>query len=687
MEEDTKAEEDAFETFVCWAKSITDQKTASNSAAQTRADYLETYISDLTNGRIELTSERGDLEKEIKAVTEDIEVAGQMRQKGAADFAMAKEEMDAAIAAMDNAIGVLRTATQNHTQGVLMSLKGALSETATVRAQEAASLQRAVELGRKVLTKGDALFLQRVLTGTVPERASWKKLNRKATHKMNYKARSFKIQEVMANLLETFNSNLADAADKEGKEIQLYNKLMLAKNAAKQAAELALNKMDKETGSRQLALSDANEEKNGLTKQITDDTGYISQVATSLSNKKADWKVRQKLRTDEIAAFSQAISILHSDEARDTFKHSFSSFLQESMTQSSSQQMHSAVQVLRLAAEMSKDARLANIAVMANSSQFVEVVQAIDSMLSVLKSEETSDLTNKETCEQNRGTDTRDAVSKSREMDDLTDEVTSLTAKIADLHAEITEKEARVVAITQELEDARIQREDENKAYLAGKQADQDAQQLITNAKTVLSQFYSTNNLVLVQGKGAKAPVDVAGQAPPPPPATWEAPYGGKTAESGGIQAILQMIHDDISADMLKATNEEQAAVTLYGTTKTNLENERTGLQTSIGLLTIEAGGHQTDITTALTGRGTKKGELSAVMIRITGAEPDCDFIAINFQVRSQNRQTEIDGLGKAKAILSGATFHGLPDPNRELKPNDAALVQHARRKFLRSRA
>merc|ERR1719382_1335150 len=248
MEEDHKAEEDAYETFVCWAKSIISQKTQSNTAAQSRADSLETYISDLQNGRIELTSERVDLEKELETVNADIEVAQQMRAKEKADFDMAKEEMDAAIDALDKAIQVLRTATQNHHTGVLVSVKGALGETSQVRAKEAAALSRAVELGNKVLTKGDSIFLQRLLTGDVPERADWKTLNRKATFKMNYKARSFKIQGVLAKLLETFSSNLADAAAKETAAINTFNTLMGSKGQQKTAAEIALSRMEKENG-------------------------------------------------------------------------------------------------------------------------------------------------------------------------------------------------------------------------------------------------------------------------------------------------------------------------------------------------------------------------------------------------------------------------------------------------------
>merc|ERR1719277_160908 len=154
--------------------------------------------------------------------------------------------MDAAIDALSKAIEVLKTATQGHTDGVLMSLKGTLSEGSEARAKEARAFSHAVELGNKVLTKGDSVFLQRLLTGDVPERADWKTLNRKATFKMDYKARSFKIQGVLVKLLETFSSNLADAASKETKAIATFNGLMTAKGAQKTAAEEALGRMEKE---------------------------------------------------------------------------------------------------------------------------------------------------------------------------------------------------------------------------------------------------------------------------------------------------------------------------------------------------------------------------------------------------------------------------------------------------------
>merc|ERR1740133_448028 len=66
---------------MCWGKSIINQKTASNAAASARIDELETYIADLNSGRIELTSERSDLEKDISELMNDMESATALRKK------------------------------------------------------------------------------------------------------------------------------------------------------------------------------------------------------------------------------------------------------------------------------------------------------------------------------------------------------------------------------------------------------------------------------------------------------------------------------------------------------------------------------------------------------------------------------------------------------------------------------
>merc|ERR1712045_1017752 len=129
-------------------------------------------------------------------------------------------------------------------------------------AAETAALSYAVELGQKFLTKGDALFLQRILTGDVPN-PDWKKLNRPATFKKKYKARSFKIQDVLANLLETFTSSLGEAKSKEKEAKDMFDKLMKSKGDEKSSAQDALGKMTKENGAKGLSKSEREERERG----------------------------------------------------------------------------------------------------------------------------------------------------------------------------------------------------------------------------------------------------------------------------------------------------------------------------------------------------------------------------------------------------------------------------------------
>merc|ERR1719238_2425712 len=338
VEKEGKVEEGLYEDYVCWGKSIINQKTASNAAAEARINELETYIADLDAGRIELTSERADLEKDIATLMSDMEEATALRKKENEDFLEAEDEMTKAITALKSAIETLDKATKDHKEGVLLavrsSLKGA-SENGGMAAlaQRQASLKQAVDLGSRFLAKADATFLKRVLLGDVPK-VDWKKLNRKATFKMAYKARSFKIQGVLKKMHQTFSINLKDATDKENDDDAAYVKLSEAKQGQLDAAQEALNKMDSENGAKGMSRQDSQDELNALRKQVKDDTKFIGQTEKSLADKKKAWKVRSNLRSEELAAVSKAIYILHNDDSRDLFKRSFDSqgFLQVGQT-------------------------------------------------------------------------------------------------------------------------------------------------------------------------------------------------------------------------------------------------------------------------------------------------------------------------------------------------------------------
>merc|ERR1719451_225182 len=131
LEADGKAEEDLFEKYVCWYKTVVSSKTASNAAAADR----------------------------IEALTADLEKAADIRAKEHEDFLAAKDEMEKAIAALEKAVDVLGKGTEGTETGTLLATKF--------------DLRKVVEMGKNMLSEKDAKFLEKVLDGETPD-VDWK---------------------------------------------------------------------------------------------------------------------------------------------------------------------------------------------------------------------------------------------------------------------------------------------------------------------------------------------------------------------------------------------------------------------------------------------------------------------------------------------------------------------------------
>merc|ERR1719399_2421948 len=436
IELDGKAEEELFEKYRCWYKTVVETKQASNAAAKDRIEALTAYIDDIEAGRIEFTTERTDLEKQLADLNSDLEKAKDMREKEHEDYLAAKDEMEKAIAALERAIEVLSTATA--------SKDSLLSAAFDVR--------KVLDLGRSMgLSDRDAKFLEKALAAETQEpphsmdgkTKDWKKLNRKATFKMKYHARSGKIQEILADMLQTFQDNLAEAEQKESEAQASYEKLRAAKLEEKGATEQALEDMTKEGSARALSKEEAQAEVDALTEQVANDEKFIAETEASYATKLEEWKERKRLRTEEIASISKAISILRSDDARDLFKKSFESqggsmaLLQEGESRCSpARRQRKASAMMRRLSGNVRSVRLAAIATaisMSTTGHFDEVIAKIDEMISTLAEEEAADLEKKEQCEKDRMDNTRKAKKLSQEIDDKSAFIERKEAEIEEL--------------------------------------------------------------------------------------------------------------------------------------------------------------------------------------------------------------------------------------------------------------
>jgi len=665
LENEMKKEKDMYETYQCWASSVVSQKEASNSKANSRITELSTYISDIEAGKVEFTTEREELQKELKDVSAEIETATLQRTSQNQEFVAAETEMKQAITALESAIDVLKQATSSS----LLGVKATVNEGFQERIAEAQNLERAVEVGRRYLSKGNARFLEHVLTGQVPD-VDWKKVNRKATFKMAYTKRSGEIQQTLADLLETFKANLQEATEKEEAAVATHTTLMTSKGAQKKSAEEALAAMDVENGARGKAKSEAQAEIDFLQDQVKNDNQVITDTRESSKIKADEYKARTELQEGELAAFSQAISILHSDDARDLFKKSFKSqgymFMQmeqRRVSRALSEQLGDAAAAIRAAGRKSGDKRLGALATglarlggrssaPIDKSLIKNVITQIDNMLANLKAEEASDLAKKEDCEKTHAENSAELVKKSRTMDDTTRDVRRNKAIIIELDEEIKDKKKQISEIQEDIKEATENRNAEHDAWTLTDADDTSAASLVKQATDVLKNFYKDSNLQFLQRD--RQPVTVeAGKAPPPPPETWEGAYMGATGEKNGIIAILEMVHSDILKDQETAKAAEVAAEAEYGTFKQESEGQISDLNDAVDGLVTNKAGKATEIVTWNTERTNLKDEVGALLKADKDAAPGCDFMTVNFKVRTENRHLEIDGLNKAKTILS----------------------------------
>jgi DNA repair exonuclease SbcCD ATPase subunit len=664
---DGDAEQDLYDKFKCWCTKVINAKTESIAANEARVDELEMYIDDLTSGRVELTTERQELEAEISGLEKAIEEETTMRDKEHEDFVAAKDEMDKAIAALKSAISVLGNATEDAMPAMLV-----------------AKLQRVLKVGQGFLAKQDVSELHKILD--VPE-VDWKKLNREATFKKKYEARSGNIQDILKDMLMTFTDNLESATAAEDKAKADFDALMEAKKSQLSTAKQALLDKNGEKGARGEALATSREEKADLEEQNTKDEGYLADTKSTCETRAEEWATRKKLRAGEVAAIGEAISILRSDDARDTFKKSFDSqgFFFMQMNEIRHRHSHrqprlSALGLLKTLGKTTKDLRLTKlISALEDQDErqpkeegppgaaaseeideadpFKAVIALIDEVIAELDSEESTDITNKEQCEKERMENTQQAKVISKEIDTNVETMDRLTSQIEAANKTVKEIMAEIEELEMTKQEAGAQREKETAEYTSAKADDTAAVGLIENAMGVLESFYEQNGLKFMQVRRVQQPFVEAGEAPTPPPSTWDSEYGGAKGESTGIIAIMTLIKEDIEKDMAKATKQEEEAQSAYEKLVADIDGAIGAKEQTKADLEGSIAADEESRSSENSTKATNEGELKSVMDYLKEIAPGCDFIAMHFKMRLTNRQLEKDGLLKAKAILQGAKF------------------------------
>jgi hypothetical protein len=654
VDSDEDAEQELYDSFKCWCKTVVTTKLASIDTNKQRVAELAQYIDDLDSGRIELTSERTDLEKEIKELEASIKEETDMRKKENDDYLAAKDEMTKAIAALEKAVDTMKAGTEG---SFLHMTKG---------------LKKALKVGKGFLAKRDiTALLEAAQPADVPD-ADWEKLNREATFKQKYTKRSGEIQEILAEMLQTFKDNLAEAEDAEKKASDDSSKLLQGKNDSLDTKKNELRDQAGENGARGESKAESEEEKKDLEDQNTRDEGYIEDTKASCATKASEWAERKRLRSEEKASIAAAIATLRSDDARDLFKKSFdshgASFVQTSALVRKVEHhpvLKNGLAIMKQTAVKAGDVRLLILAQAhaaadtGKGDPFAPVIEEIDGFLAELKKEEESDMAEKEMCEKERSERTQRVQIYSKQIDKSTEVIGRLSEHIAASQKQVDGINVEIKENEDAKKEATEIRNKEAADYAVSVDDDTAAIAVVENAIAVLKSFYENNELNapgFIQVQKTEQPGQ-GGDAPTPPPSTWGSEYKGASGETGGIVALMEGIKADIEKDIRAADKEESDAQAAYDKLCADIDLTISQLKSTRSDLLAMIASDENSISTQKESRTTDQSSLQSHLDFLKEIAGSCDFMAANFESRMANRAEEVDGLNQAKATFSGADF------------------------------
>jgi len=278
----------------------------------------------------------------------------------------------------------------------------------------------------------------------------------------------------------------------------------------------------------------------------------------------------------------------------------------------------------------------------------------IDNMVALLKKEQLDDNDKKEYCEGqfDMADDKKKALVRSEGK--LTAAIEDAKESIATLADEIKELAAGIKALDKTVAEATANRKEENSDFKTLFQSDSAAKELLAFAKNRLNKFYNPKLYKAPEAEATLVQVH-AHAAPPPAP---EAPGTFKKSEDGnGVIAMIDSLIAELDKELTEAQTEEKLAQEEYEELMADSTAKRAA--DSKSLTDKEALKAETEDNLVKLGeehKGTVK-ELMATEQYISQLHAECDWLIQYFDVRMEARTGEIDALGKAKAVLSGADF------------------------------
>jgi hypothetical protein len=628
LEKERASDEELKSKMDCWCKTNEEEKNGAVKVANGRIDQLVADIQKHSGLSAELKAEIAQLGKEISEGTAALETATEVRAKELEEFQANEQDLVGSLAAMKNAILVL---SKHHSA----FLQGAVSN----------EVRTAVEA---VLAKPSVIGAHRQkLQGFLQHKAA----QPGRTNSGSYTPQSGAIFGILNQMKDEFEGNLSQMQKDEAQSAADFADLKTAKTAEIAAMKAKLKEKTFGLADSDDFLADAKEDLTSTRDALASDVAFISDLRLRCQQSDKDWELRSKTRSDEIAAVSEVIAMLSDDDAFDLFGKTVDSGSLPSFVQLRASEKHVRARVvseLQTLARKTGSLQLAALSVHARLDAFTKIKALIDDMVTVLKKDQADEVEHRDFCVSEFDKNSVETLNKENELKDLANLLETTANTMKTLAEEIEKHKADIKEMEKQMAKASEDRELENKDYQTVIQDQVATQQILKKALKRLESFYKKS---LVQVQQEQEP----GAAAPPPPPAMKA-----YKKSGGGSGVMTMI-ENVIADSAKSEKEAREAETdsqagyeeFIKNSNAAIAHANSEIVTKTELTAdaeqtkVQAENDQKAAMAEAEQLNTYKGEL----------HESCDFVLKNFDDRQAARTAEIEGLAKAKAILSGSGF------------------------------
>jgi len=647
-------EAELFEKYMCYCKTSGGDLSKSIGDANTKIPQLGADIKEAEAKNAQLKEDLKQHQVDRSAAKTAVADATALRSKEAAAYAAEANEAKANIAMLNGAI----TAIEKGMAGSFLQSRGS------------SMLMRLVGQNKDI-EEDDKQTLKAFLQGST-----------------EYAPSSGQITGILKTMHDEMSAGLAEATAAENAAISAFDELVAAKTKEINALTAALEAKMTRTGELSVEIVQMKNDLGDTEEALIQDQAFLKDMEANCAKKSAEWEQIQKTRSEELLALADTIKVLNDDDALELFKKALpgasAAFVQVKVST-----LTTRARALATLGTIAHNPQIDFIALAIQGKKigFDKVIKMIDEMVATLKTEQLDDDHKKEYCA--KQFDLADDKKKSleRAVSDLETSIDEQKDGIATAESEIKALEASIKALDKAVSEATQQRKDENEDFTELMASDSAAKELLGFAKNRLNKFYnptlykappkrelSDEDRATIAAGGTLAPTAAPGgiagtgvtvlsqikahgaAAPPPPP---EAPgaYKKKTGESGGVIAMIDLLVKDLDKEMTEAKTEEKDAQGDYETLMKDSAAKRADDSKTLADKQGTLANLQASLQANTEEKGSTTKELGATLQYIQSLHAECDWLLQYFDVRKDARTSEIDALGKAKAVLSGADF------------------------------